>query len=132
MHQAANAYARVAQAAQSPRELEATILMKAATRLQAIKENWDARHKELDDALLYNRKLWTILVSSVTREDNPLPQAIKQNIANLGLFIFTRTIDLGTSPEPAKLTILVNINREIAAGLRTMAANSAAAVPART
>lgn len=126
MHQAANAYARVAQAGQSPRELEATILMKAATRLQGIKENWDARQGELDDALLYNRKLWTILVSSVTREDNPLPQAIKQNIANLGLFIFNRTIDLGTSPEPQKLTILVTINREIAAGLRMNAANAAA------
>lgn len=130
MHQAANAYARVAQAGQSPRELEATILMKAAMRLQGIKENWDARQGELDEALLYNRKLWTILVSSVTREDNPLPKAIKQNIANLGLFIFNRTIDLGTAPEPAKLTILVNINREIAAGLRTMAANSAGTAPA--
>lgn len=129
MHQAANAYARVAQAAQSPRELEASILMKAATRLQAIRENWDARRGELDDALLYNRKLWTILVSSVTREDNPLPVPIKQNIANLGLFIFNRTIDLGFSPEPQKLAILVSINREIAAGLRTMAANSAGSPP---
>ena len=75
MHYAASAYSKVAQATQSPRELEALILMKAATRLQAIRDDWDSRSCELDDALTYNRKLWTVLVSSVTRPENPLPAA---------------------------------------------------------
>ena len=38
MQQAASAYSKVAQATQSPRELEAAILMKAVTRLQTIRE----------------------------------------------------------------------------------------------
>ena len=113
----------MAQATQSPRELEASILIKAATRLQAIREDWDGRRAELDEALTYNRKLWTILVASVTDADNPLPQAIKNNIANLAMFVFERTITMMLEPSPEKLSALVNINREIAAGLRAKPAS---------
>ena len=108
----------MAQATQSPRELEATILMKAATRIQAIRDDWEGRRKELDEALAYNRKLWTVLVTSATEPDNPLPAPIKQNIASLGLFVFNRTLAIIAEPSPEKLGALVNINREIAAGLR--------------
>jgi flagellar biosynthesis activator protein FlaF len=118
MQHAASAYAKVAQATQSPRELEATILMKAATRLQAIRDDWPGRRGDLDAALVYNRKLWTVLVSAMTRVDNPLPQPIKQNIANLGIFIFSHTLALMSNPAPERLAVLVSINREVAAGLR--------------
>ena len=119
MQKAATAYARVAQATQSPRELEATVLMKAASRLQAIREDWVGKRAELDEALTFNRKLWTILVTSATDADNPLPQAIKNNIANLAMFVFERTITVMMEPGPDKLGALVTINRELAAGLRT-------------
>jgi flagellar biosynthesis activator protein FlaF len=115
----------VAQATQSPRELEATILMKAATRLQMIRDDWGGRARELDEALTYNRKLWTVLVSSVTRPENPLPPPIKQNVANLGLFVFSHTLSLLSEPKPERLGILVTINRELAAGLRGMAPQAA-------
>jgi flagellar biosynthesis activator protein FlaF len=108
----------VAQATQSPRELEASVLLKAASRLQIIRDNWEGKRTELDEALTFNRKLWTILVASATDAENPLPQAIKNNIANLALFIFERTITMMTEPAPEKLGALININREIAAGLR--------------
>jgi flagellar protein FlaF len=120
MHYAASAYSKVAQATQSPRELEAHILLKAATRFQGIKDDWDKRQGELDEALTYNRKIWTVLVSSVTRPDNPLPKPIRQNVANLGLFIFNHTLSLMSQPAPERLTVLININRELAAGLRGM------------
>ena len=119
MQQAASAYARVAQATQSPRELEASVLLKAASRLQAVRDDWHGRRAELDEALTFNRKLWTILVTSVTDADNPLPQVIKNNIANLAIFVFERTITVMTEPAPEKLAALVTINREIAAGLRS-------------
>ena len=125
MQQAATAYTKVAQATQSPRELEAAILMKAATRLQAIRDDWDGRRRELFEALTYNRKLWTILVSSTTEADNPLPVGIKQNVANLGIFIFNHTLAVMTQPAPERLAILIDINREIAAGLRGPAAQDA-------
>jgi flagellar protein FlaF len=120
MHYGANAYSKVAQATQSPKELEAHILMKAATRLQAIRDDWDGRSKDLDDALTYNRKLWTVLVTSVMRPENPLPAPLKQNIANLGLFIFNHTLSLMSDAKADRLGILISINRDIAAGLRGM------------
>ncbi|HEX2726288.1 MAG TPA: flagellar biosynthesis regulator FlaF [Beijerinckiaceae bacterium] len=110
----------MAQGTQSPRELEANVLIKAASRLQAIRDDWDGRRAELDDALTFNRKLWTILVTSATDAENPLPAAIKNNIANLAIFIFNRTMAVMTEPAPEKLAPLITINRELAAGLRSM------------
>ena len=126
MQQAANAYSKVAQATQSPRELEAALLMKAAIRLQAIRDDWAGRTADLEDALTYNRRLWTVLVTSATEASNPLPQPVKQNIANLGLFVFNHTITILENPAAERLGTLVNINREIAAGLRTTPQASAA------
>lgn len=119
MHHGAAAYASTAKvtAAVNPRDLEASLLLKAAARLQAVKEDWAGRAHELGPALAYNRKLWTILSTSATTPENPLPTAIKNNIANLGLFIFQRTIDIEIAPAPEKLGILVSINSNIAAGL---------------
>lgn len=119
MQQAATAYSRMAQATHSPRELEAAILMKAAARLQAIRDDWAGKRPDLDDALTYNRKLWTVLVSSATEAANPLPAAIKQNVANLGIFVFNHTIALIGEPRPERLGVLITINRELAAGLRS-------------
>jgi flagellar protein FlaF len=94
------------------------LLLKAAMKLQSVRDRWPESEKDLDEALTYNRKLWTILITAVTREENPLPREIKQNIANLGMFIFNHTMSLLFEPQPQRLGVLVNINREIAAGLR--------------
>ena len=117
MHQAAQAYSQTARATINPRQLEASLLLKAASLLQSVKAGWGSEGRGLYDALYYNRKLWTVLVSSATKADNPLPHPIKQNIANLALFIFDRTLDVQMHPEPGKLDILITINRELAAGL---------------
>jgi len=97
--------------------------MKAAAGLQKIRDEWDnATHEDLKAALTFNRKLWTIFMTSVTREDSPLPHDVRQNIANLGMFILnqTREILLDINPQPRQLEVLVRLNRQIAAGLRGM------------
>ena len=116
-----NAYAAAAKTAQSvvsPRELEASLLIKAATRLQAVADDWVAREREFDEVLTYNRRLWTLLVSAVIAEDNPLPVGIKQNILALANFIFNQTIQISITPQAQSLGVLIGINRDIAAGLR--------------
>ncbi|GGB37285.1 flagellar biosynthesis regulatory protein FlaF [Roseibium aquae] len=117
--QAAQAYQKTSQVAVTPRELEATLLMKAAARLQLIKDEWDqSTLEDRDEALTYNRKLWTVLVTSATSAESPLPQEIKNNIGSLGVFVFKRTIAISSDPEPGKLDVLISINRSIAEGLR--------------
>ena len=97
--------------------------MKAAAGLQKVKDEWNiSTTEELRAALTFNRKLWTIFMSAVTQEDSPLPQEIRQNIANLGMFVMnqTREILYEGVPQPEQLTVLVQLNRQIAAGLRGM------------
>ena len=117
MQNATKVYGKIAIETASPRELEAGLLLKAASRLQAVKDGWEGSKPSLDDALLYNRKLWTIFLASVTSAENPLPVEIRQNVANLGLFVMKQTLSLMTNPQPELLGSLISINRELASGL---------------
>ncbi len=118
MQNAAQAYSSIAKKTGNPRELEADLLLEAAARLQAVREGWDKKRTDLEAALINNRRLWSIFVTSATSADNPLPAPVRQNIANLGLFVFKQTIALQIDPKPDNLVSLININRELAAGLR--------------
>ncbi|MEA2934276.1 MAG: flagellar biosynthesis activator protein FlaF [Variibacter sp.] len=122
MRNAAQTYGKVAKETATPRELEATLLLRAAARLQSISDAWERKSHELDDALVFNRKLWTIFLTSVTREDNKLPNEVRQNIANLGMFVLNHTIATTTDRRPERLGSLISINRELAAGLLSRAA----------
>ncbi len=117
-HSAAAAYGRTTQATVQPRDLEAHLLMKSASQLQTIYDNWDDLQETLNDALLYNRRLWAVFLDAVTAEDSPLPKPVAQNVANLGFFVFNHTLKIQMKPEAAKLRSLISINKEIAAGLR--------------
>ena len=121
MQHATKAYGAVAQQTASPRELEVQLLLRAASRLQAIHDDWDSANSTLDQALLFNRKLWTIFLTSVTSSENPLPAEIRQNVANLGLFVLNQTLNVMGNPQRERLPSLININRELAAGLRSSA-----------
>ena len=117
MQSAAQAYGAVARQAANPRELEVSLLLKAASQLQSVCDDWDRKHADLELALRYNRKLWSVLLASVTGPDHPLPVAIRQNVANLGMFLMSHTMAVMNNPRPEQLNTLVNINRMIAAGL---------------
>jgi len=118
-HAATKAYGQVAQQTASPRELEVQLLLRAASRLQAVHDDWERDRAALDQALHFNRKLWTIFLTSVTNKDNPLPAEIRQNVANLGLFVMNQTLAVMGNPQRERLPSLININRELAAGLRS-------------
>jgi flagellar biosynthesis activator protein FlaF len=124
MHrQGAAAYQMVAKQTASPRDLEANLLSKAAANFQRIRDNWDDHHGDLGGALRFNRRLWNVFLTSVTREDNPLPRPIRENVANLGLFVLSHTLRTEANPQAHKLDVLININRELASGLRAAADN---------
>jgi flagellar protein FlaF len=116
--QAHKAYAAAAKETASPRELESLLLLKAAHKLQSVHDKWTDGAHGLDDAVLYNRRLWTVFLDSVCDEASALPLQVRQNIANIGIFVMTQTFSLMSNPQPSQLISLVNINRELAAGLR--------------
>jgi flagellar protein FlaF len=86
MTKATQAYGKTASQTTNPRELEADLLLQAASQLQSIRDGWESKQSELNAALTNNRKLWSLLVATVTRPENH-----------------------GS---------LININRELASGLR--------------
>ena len=117
MSNAAQAYARTSQTTSSPREIEALALLKAARQLQEVQSNWAGPGKAMESALLFNRRLWSIFMSAAQTDENPQPIEIRQNIANIGVFVMKQTVDMQASPEPQKLNSLIEINCNIAAGL---------------
>ena len=114
---AAQAYARVANATSSPREIEAKALLTAANRLQAVMTDANATFAQASEALLFNRKLWTIFLSEAQRDENPHPLDVRQSIANISIFVLSQTAALQLSPQREHFKSLIEINRNIAAGL---------------
>ena len=53
----------------------------------------------------------------MTEGESQLPKEIRQNIANLAIFVFKRTLEIQSAPAVEMLDVLININRQIAAGL---------------
>ncbi|NWG31721.1 MAG: flagellar biosynthesis regulator FlaF [Rhodocyclaceae bacterium] len=102
------------------RDLEASVLLKAAQKL------FEARHRlasekdvsALDEALRYNQRIWTLFQSELGEPTNPLPQPIKENLLALIGFIDRRTFALMSDPSPARIDVLIEINRNIASGLQ--------------
>jgi len=117
MSHAAQAYARTSQTTASPREIEAQALLKAARLLQEVQTNWTGSDRNLYKALMFNRRLWTIFMSAMEANENPNSLEIRQNIANIGVFVLKQTIEMQMDPDPAKLKPLIDINCNIAAGL---------------
>jgi flagellar protein FlaF len=117
MSHAAQAYARTSQTTGTARDIEAQALLKAAKQLRDVQNNWTGPSPGMHKALLFNRRLWTIFLSAVESNDNPQPFEVRQNIANISVFVMHQTIAMQKDPDPAKLKPLIDINCNIAAGL---------------
>jgi len=114
------AYRTVQKITSSDGEIEALVLTRAAQKLAEVQNNWDApdRDEMLDEALRYNQQIWSIFQGELLKEDNPLPRQLREDILSLSVFIDKRIFEVMNSPNPEKLTVIVNINLNIAAGLR--------------
>jgi flagellar biosynthesis activator protein FlaF len=62
--------------------------------------------------------VWSILQGELVKDDNPLPLEIRNNLLTLSVFVDKRIIQVMASPEPDKLNLLIDINLNLAAGLR--------------
>jgi len=113
-------YRTVQKTTMSDREIEASVLIKAAIKLKNCQDNWNAedRDAKLDEALKFNQLMWSIFQSELSRPDNPLPKQIRDDVLSLSMFIDKRIFDVMAYPSAEKLTIIISINLNLAAGLR--------------
>lgn len=120
---AANAYGDHAQKhTPNQRELEARVLLKSAKFMQDIQEDWENVSSEvIEETLKYNRQIWMMFYdTALENPEGDRPNDLRSNIINLANFIFKREVDIMAKPEKQKFDVLININREIAAGLMTV------------
>jgi len=110
------------------RQTEARALLEAARLLSEASGESDT-DGEYRSALRLNWRLWTIIQADIASEENPLPSEIKANIMSLSIFIDKHTVGALAEPDLGKLSVLVDINRNIAGGLMTMPEEEAAPSP---
>jgi flagellar protein FlaF len=92
----------------------------------------DAKSKVADiegysQALRFNHLLWTIIQADITEPENQLPGEIKANILSLSIFVDKQTTKALRGSDASDLDVLININRNLAAGLRSDGAADAGA-----
>ena len=118
--QSLKAYESVSNATRSGREIEAAVLTKAAVKLKECQDDWDApdRDSRLEEALKYNQRVWSIFQSELSREDHEIPKKLRLDILRLAAFIDRRIFETLAFPESDKLNIVIDINNNLAAGLR--------------
>lgn len=116
-----NAYNAMQKDNLSGRELEASVLSRAGVMLKQVQENWGApdMNQKLIEAIKFNQKVWSFFQAELSDPENPLPKNIREDILNLSIFIDKRLFEVMAVPDREKLSIVIDINFNLAAGLRT-------------
>jgi flagellar protein FlaF len=114
------AYQKALKVTMSSREIESAVLTKAALKLKECRDNWDAQDRDarLDEALRFNQLVWSIFQGELIKDDNPLPIQLRRDILSLSAFVDKRIFEVMAFPSPEKLDVIININLNLAAGLR--------------
>lgn len=113
---ASSQYRQPAQQGGSPRETEGRALMEAARRLSLAKDN-PTDQNTLVDTVRLNWRLWTIFQSDLSEAKTDVPDDLRNNMLRLCNFVDKRTVEILADPQPHLLDVLININRNIAAGM---------------
>lgn len=110
----------------NPAFTEAWALTQAALRLSAVQKE-PVNEEAMLAAVRLNWKLWTIFQADLTSGECALPQQLRLDMLSLCRFVDRHTIGLLAKPKPEQLSVLININRNIAEGLQSgLAADDAA------
>lgn len=114
-----DAYESAVKASTSNREIEATALSKAARLLEECRDVWSSpgNSQRLEKALRYNQRLWTLFQTELARPDHEMLPELRRRLLELSAFVDRRTFEIIAEPRPDKLQVLIDIDRNIAAGL---------------
>jgi len=126
-------YERVPQGGQ-PAQTEAWALLEAANRMAAAIVSGNPEEKETKEkmktSLRLNWRLWTIFQAELLDESCTVPAEIRVNMLTLCQFVDKQTVKVLAGPTPEIMIPLIDINRNIAAGLMNLPERDAKAEPA--
>jgi flagellar biosynthesis activator protein FlaF len=110
------AYGQIQKSAIGGRAAEAEAFAKSARNLhQAASPPLDAA--ALEEALQSNLKLWTVLQASLRKDEDHLPDDLREDILKLSIFVDKQTLKARASPSLENVASLIDINRNLAGGL---------------
>lgn len=116
-------YERVPVAGQ-PAQTEGWALLEAAKRMAAAIVSGDPLEKQtkenMKNALRLNWRLWTIFQAELLDEKCEVPEEIRINMLTLCQFVDKQTVKILAGPSPEIMVPLIDINRNIAAGLMNL------------
>ena len=76
------------------------------------------QRKKVREPLRLNWRLWTIFQAQLTvGESENVPDDVRTNMLTLCKFVDKHTVSALTDPTPEKVSVLVDMNRNIASGL---------------
>jgi len=104
-----------------PRYTEAWALVEAARRMAVSIGTGEPDSKEqkqgMKSAIRLNWRLWTIFQAELTNAESDAPLDLRENMLSLCQFVDRHTVGCLAGPTPEKLRHLIDLNRNIAAGL---------------
>lgn len=99
-----------------PQAAEGYALIELARRLdEAAKTPEDI--EAIRDVVRLNWRVWTIFQAELVDPACQTPIPIRENLLSLSNFIDKRSAELIATPDATKLVVMININRQIGAGL---------------
>ena len=110
------AYSSAATPIRTYRGTEAEIFSKTTTSLKQAAAQGPAGFGALAQAILNNRRLWTVLAADVADDENPLPDELRAGV--LSLAEFTNQHSSKVLSGESSVDILIEINTALMRGLR--------------
>jgi len=118
-----NAYQRTERLSPTPTAAEAGVFTNAAGLLAVARDNV-TDFVSYSAALKFNRLLWTVLQADLASGSNALPDSLKSDLLSLSLFVDKRTVVALAEPKAEHLDALIEIDLNIARGLRRQATST--------
>ncbi len=116
MSQGYSNYAQSQMVAETMQESEARALLRCAAKLEMAQQD-GVRYADYCEAVRHNQRLWTVFQMSLLKPEHGLPGELADLLRSLSLFVDRRSMRAFGEHEAKLLTVLININRQVAAGL---------------
>lgn len=120
------AYRRVQQVAESPRQTEYRLFAQVTGSLIRAKET-QATGGALMESLDWNRRLWSALSTDCSMPENALPKELRAQIISLALWVNRYTSEVMRGK--GDIDALIDVNKAIMEGLAMQAQLAAQAAP---
>ena len=98
------------------RALEAEAFSRAV-HLLSLAQDFPGNNRMLFEAVDFVRKLWTLVEAELNSPACQMDIQMQSNLRSLASFVESQTIEITKKPHPHMLQGLIDIHKEIAAGL---------------